>query len=127
MVDVRVSSAVEVMFRESDSTLKLKTRRESDVTRHSNQMSSLIFNYVGTPNSNLICCICHAPFVRPVTTKTCAHTFCYECIVQALEHSPHCPVDRRSAKIEELVDAGGIVRAVSFIAVAIRRFDYFLL
>lgn len=90
-------------------------------------MSSPVFNYVGTPNSNLICCICRAPFVRPVTTQTCAHTFCYECIVQALEHSPHCPVDRRSVKIEDLVDAGGIVRAVSFVAVAVRRFDYFLL
>ena len=77
------------------------------------EQMALVFNYVDTPNSNLICCICHAPFVRPVTTQTCAHTFCYECIIRALEHSPHCPVDRRLVKVQELVDAGGIVRAVS--------------
>ncbi|TDL25931.1 hypothetical protein BD410DRAFT_783924 [Rickenella mellea] len=52
------------------------------------------YNYVETVNSNLVCCICRAPFVDPIITATCAHTFCRPCILQALDISPSCPVDR---------------------------------
>ncbi|CAO3665549.1 unnamed protein product [Rhizopus microsporus] len=49
--------------------------------------------YVEKVNENLICCICQTPFIDPVTTP-CGHTFCLQCIQQALESSNLCPIDR---------------------------------
>ncbi|KDR75173.1 hypothetical protein GALMADRAFT_69973 [Galerina marginata CBS 339.88] len=71
-----------------------------------------IYNYVDTPNNNLICCICRAPFTEPTTTRTCAHTFCYECILRALSHSPLCPVDRSPLAPTDLCPANPIVRSL---------------
>ncbi|KAF4567522.1 hypothetical protein EYR40_006524 [Pleurotus pulmonarius] len=70
------------------------------------------YNYVDSPNSNLTCCICRAPFVKPVTTRTCMHTFCYDCIIQALQHSPHCPVDRSSLVQDDLLPSDPIIRSL---------------
>jgi len=49
--------------------------------------------YVETVNENLICPICRVALVDPVDTE-CEHTFCKECISQALEHKDVCPIDR---------------------------------
>jgi len=49
--------------------------------------------YVDTVNENLICPICRVALVDPVDTE-CEHTFCKECITQALEHNDVCPIDR---------------------------------
>lgn len=49
--------------------------------------------YMASVDENLMCPICHAPFVDPVDTE-CDHTFCRVCIGQALTHSEHCPIDR---------------------------------
>ncbi|KII92803.1 hypothetical protein PLICRDRAFT_103908 [Plicaturopsis crispa FD-325 SS-3] len=68
------------------------------------------YNYVDTPNSNLICCICRMPFSNPVSARTCSHTFCHDCIVRAMEHSPHCPVDRSKLSPDDLVPASTIIR-----------------
>ncbi|KAL1682788.1 hypothetical protein EV122DRAFT_202974 [Schizophyllum commune] len=70
------------------------------------------YNYVDAPNANLICCICRAPYIEPVTTRTCYHTFCRECIGRALAHSSHCPVDRSPLTSEDLVPASPIVIAL---------------
>lgn len=70
------------------------------------------YSYVDNPNSNLTCCICRHPFVDPVTTTTCSHTFCYECILGALSHAPQCPVDRSPLTLKELGPADSIVRAL---------------
>ena len=75
-----------------------------------------------------ICCICRldhrhygdvipdfdfrAPFNEPVTTRTCFHTFCQECILQALSVSNHCPIDRSPLLAELLGQADPIVRHV---------------
>ncbi|KAH7888472.1 hypothetical protein F5I97DRAFT_1803877 [Phlebopus sp. FC_14] len=67
-------------------------------------------NYVEPPNSNLICCICRAPFSNPATTTTCMHTFCYDCVVEAVRHSPQCPVDRSYLSLDVLVPANPIVK-----------------
>ncbi|KAF9222708.1 hypothetical protein BS17DRAFT_755833 [Gyrodon lividus] len=69
-----------------------------------------LINYVEPPNSNLICCICHAPFTNPTTTRTCMHTFCHDCVVEAVRHSPHCPIDRSSLSMEDLSPANPIVK-----------------
>ncbi|RIA98559.1 hypothetical protein C1645_795773 [Glomus cerebriforme] len=50
--------------------------------------------YVESVNSNLICCVCQTPFVDPVVIESCGHTFCKNCITQALLTRSTCPVDR---------------------------------
>ncbi|KAH7913484.1 hypothetical protein BJ138DRAFT_1081557 [Hygrophoropsis aurantiaca] len=67
-------------------------------------------NYAEIPNNNLICCICHAPFTAPTTTKTCSHTFCHDCIAEAVKHSPQCPIDRSPLSLEDLLPANPIVK-----------------
>ncbi|KAM3065228.1 hypothetical protein ACMFMG_010421 [Clarireedia jacksonii] len=62
-------------------------RRESDNIDYWN------LTYVGTVDQNLMCPICHVPFVDPVTIP-CDHTFCKECITQALDVTEKCPMDR---------------------------------
>ncbi|KAF9567982.1 hypothetical protein CPC08DRAFT_813799 [Agrocybe pediades] len=71
-----------------------------------------LYNYIETPNNNLICCICRAPFTQPVTTRTCAHTFCSDCILLALSHSPLCPVDRSPLTQADLAPASPIVQCM---------------
>ncbi|KAG1855711.1 hypothetical protein DFJ58DRAFT_659783 [Suillus subalutaceus] len=67
-------------------------------------------DYVEQPNSNLICCICHAPFTNPTTARTCLHTFCHDCIAVAVQHSPQCPIDRSSLSLDDLLPANPIVK-----------------
>ncbi|KIY49097.1 hypothetical protein FISHEDRAFT_65545 [Fistulina hepatica ATCC 64428] len=67
----------------------------------------LLYNYVGTPNLNLT-----SPFVDPVTTTTCFHTFCRECIERALHHSSACPIDRTPLQESNIQAASPIVRAL---------------
>lgn len=63
-------------------------------------------------NQNLICCICHTPYVEPATARTCTHTFCRQCILRALSHSPHCPIDRSPLSINDLTPAGHALRSL---------------
>ncbi|KAH8119122.1 hypothetical protein DFH11DRAFT_1501434 [Phellopilus nigrolimitatus] len=60
------------------------------------------YTYVGDVNSNLICCVCQAPFLNPTVTTTCSHTFCRDCIVRSLESQPCCPVDRSPLTLDGL-------------------------
>jgi hypothetical protein len=65
------------------------------------------FDYCGEVNENLLCAICHCPFIEPVTLHGCMHTFCGECL-SSLEvcnislpsfslsiYKQECPVDRQ--------------------------------
>ncbi|KAK0467067.1 uncharacterized protein EV420DRAFT_1507021 [Desarmillaria tabescens] len=58
------------------------------------------YNYVDPTNSNLVSL---TPFLDPVSTLTCSHTFCRTCIIEALQHSSQCP---------EIVSANPIVRSL---------------
>lgn len=58
---------------------------------HSVDLRSL--TYIDTVDQNLNCPICRSPLVDPVDTD-CDHTFCRECINEALKHSELCPIDR---------------------------------
>ncbi|KXN91008.1 Ligand of Numb protein X 2 [Leucoagaricus sp. SymC.cos] len=71
-----------------------------------------LYTYVNTPNSNLVCCICQTPFTEPTTTLTCAHTFCRECILRALQHTALCPVDRSPLGEGDLGPANPIIRSL---------------
>ncbi|KAH9972221.1 hypothetical protein BJV74DRAFT_211367 [Russula compacta] len=72
--------------------------------------SSHSYVYVGSPNSNLLCCICRMPFVEPTTSRTCAHSFCRGCIAPALNVSPHCPIDRSPLSPQDMAPSNPIVR-----------------
>ena len=58
--------------------------------------------YVDSYDHNLMCAICHSPFVRPVTLE-CEHVFCQRCISETMFHqgqdlrtdSATCPSCRR--------------------------------
>ncbi|KAG2180268.1 hypothetical protein INT43_004057 [Umbelopsis isabellina] len=64
--------------------------------------------FTETVNPNLICCICHAPFVEPMASP-CGHIFCESCIYQALESAPQCPVDRSPLALSDLQTAVKII------------------
>ncbi|KAI0745521.1 hypothetical protein C8Q76DRAFT_807360 [Earliella scabrosa] len=68
------------------------------------------YNYTDSPNVNLVCCICRSPFVDPCTTRTCCHTFCYECIAQAIAINRQCPIDRTPLSLHDLVPADPVIR-----------------
>ncbi|KAM7220201.1 hypothetical protein V8F06_004343 [Rhypophila decipiens] len=51
--------------------------------------------YTDPVDETLQCPICRTPFYKPVTTKTCGHTFCSPCLHRALELQPVCPIDRQ--------------------------------
>ncbi|KAI0291149.1 hypothetical protein BC826DRAFT_912610, partial [Russula brevipes] len=72
--------------------------------------SSQSYIYVDTPNSNLLCCICRMPFVEPTTSRTCAHSFCRDCIGSALQTSPHCPIDRSPLLPRDMAASNPVVR-----------------
>ena len=66
--------------------------------------------YVKDVDENLMCSICHAPLVDPVDTE-CNHTFCRECIGEALTHSSLCPMDRHPlSRLAPLKQSHKIVR-----------------
>ncbi|GJE98519.1 zinc finger protein [Phanerochaete sordida] len=71
-------------------------------------MSSL--SYVDSPNDNLICCICRAPFLDPLKARTCCHTFCRQCILTALNISSQCPIDRCPLTVDDLSPADPLIR-----------------
>lgn len=52
------------------------------------------------------------PFVDPCTTRTCCHTFCYECVARAIAISAHCPVDRCPLTVQDLGPADPLIRNV---------------
>lgn len=60
--------------------------------------------YTDPVDETLQCPICRTPFYKPVTTKTCGHTFCSPCLHRALELQPVCPIDRQP--IDKLRDLG---------------------
>ncbi|KAG9044981.1 hypothetical protein FS837_007207 [Tulasnella sp. UAMH 9824] len=73
-------------------------------------MNSAQYTYVDPVNGNLVCCICRNPFIDPVSTTSCSHTFCSECIASALLVSQQCPVDRSPLTSTQLQPAATIVR-----------------
>ncbi|PIL34243.1 hypothetical protein GSI_03954 [Ganoderma sinense ZZ0214-1] len=68
------------------------------------------FSYLHPANANLVCCICRSPFVEPCTTRTCSHTFCYDCIAQAIAINRQCPIDRTPLSINHLAPADPVIR-----------------
>ncbi|KAJ4341875.1 hypothetical protein N0V87_001540 [Didymella glomerata] len=76
-------------------------RRKSRCLKVPPEMSAL--EYTSTPDSNLVCLICHAPFDKPVQLP-CEHYFCRECLEHAWTpqstHRKTCPTCRRVVESE---------------------------
>ncbi|KAI0371179.1 hypothetical protein BV20DRAFT_942559 [Pilatotrama ljubarskyi] len=68
------------------------------------------YNYLDTPNVNLVCCICRSPFLDPCTARTCSHTFCYDCISHAIAVNRQCPIDRTPLSLHDLAPADPVIR-----------------
>lgn len=58
------------------------------------------------------CSICRSPLVDPVTTTTCKHTFCRECITNAMTYNPSCPIDRSALTPSSLQDTETLVQLI---------------
>lgn len=56
------------------------------------------------------CSICQSALVDPVTTTSCKHTFCRNCITTALQHNPQCPIDRSALTLHSLRDTEQLVK-----------------
>eukprot|EP01135_Chromosphaera_perkinsii_P003687 Nk52_evm5s252 gene=Nk52_evmTU5s252 len=57
------------------------------------------FSYVGSNiSSSLYCSICQEPFIDPVETISCGHTYCRRCIYQWLDGNLSCPLDKTELK-----------------------------
>ncbi|KAI4606630.1 hypothetical protein J4E83_010002 [Alternaria metachromatica] len=72
-------------------------RRHSRIVKVPPEFASL--EYVSTPDSNLTCLICHAPFDKPVQLS-CDHYFCRECLDHAWapQHKRTCPTCRHAVE-----------------------------
>ncbi|KIR29232.1 hypothetical protein I309_01820 [Cryptococcus deuterogattii LA55] len=69
----------------------------------------ITYDYVEHVAPNLICVICQSALVDPVTTTSCKHTFCQDCITQAINHNPQCPIDRSALTMRSLRDTEQLV------------------
>ncbi|KAH3918127.1 hypothetical protein HBI56_144830 [Parastagonospora nodorum] len=72
-------------------------RRRSRIVKVPPELAAL--EYVSTPDSNLVCLICHAPFDKPVQLP-CEHYFCHDCLEHAWAPQPNarktCPTCRHN-------------------------------
>ena len=70
--------------------------------------------YVTAFDYNLVCPICHCPFVLPVRLK-CDHVFCNDCLLGAWEHQDDvktCPTCRRRTNDQSITSVPKIVERI---------------
>ncbi|WVQ73093.1 hypothetical protein IAR50_002656 [Cryptococcus sp. DSM 104548] len=70
----------------------------------------IVYDYVEHVDPNLVCAICQSALVDPVTTGSCKHTFCRDCITRAISHNPQCPIDRSALTLSSLRDTEQLVK-----------------
>ncbi|TYJ58444.1 hypothetical protein B9479_000650 [Cryptococcus floricola] len=70
----------------------------------------VVYDYVEHVDPNLVCAICQSALVDPVTTGSCKHTFCRDCITRAISHNPQCPIDRSALSLSGLRDTEQLVK-----------------
>ncbi|WWC64460.1 uncharacterized protein I303_107070 [Kwoniella dejecticola CBS 10117] len=70
----------------------------------------VIYDYVEPIDPNLTCAICQSALVDPVTTTSCKHTFCRDCITKAIAVNPQCPIDRSALSVSSLRDTEQLVK-----------------
>ncbi|KAI9794400.1 MAG: hypothetical protein M1816_005469 [Peltula sp. TS41687] len=61
-------------------------------------------DFTSSIDANLICSVCHCPFIKPTITAECEHIFCAECFESSTSQQPGtCPfcrtkIDKRKAR-----------------------------
>ena len=93
----RISRHVQPTAATNDPTQQDPTRSNPPT----GQVDLRNLEYVDAFDQNLMCAICHCPFVDPVGL-ICDHVFCRECITEALLHQSrearNCPTCRRKTE-----------------------------
>jgi hypothetical protein len=62
------------------------------------RLSSITMGFLSTlftspPNENFVCCICHDVLDTRISCR-CGHTFCRDCLDEALDTDERCPISR---------------------------------
>ncbi|ADV24027.1 conserved hypothetical protein [Cryptococcus gattii WM276] len=70
----------------------------------------ITYDYVEHVDPNLTWVICQSAIIDPVTTTSCKHTFCRDCITQAISHNPQCPIDRSALTMSSIRDTEQLVK-----------------
>ncbi|OXG29375.1 E3 ubiquitin-protein ligase NRDP1 [Cryptococcus neoformans Bt15] len=70
----------------------------------------ITYDYIEHVDPNLTCAICRSALVDPVSTTSCKHTFCRDCITHAISHNPQCPIDRSTLTMSSLRDTEQLVK-----------------
>ncbi|WVR00288.1 hypothetical protein IAU59_007431 [Kwoniella sp. CBS 9459] len=70
----------------------------------------ITYEYTEAIDPNLACAICYSALVDPVTTISCKHTFCRDCIVTAIGVNSKCPIDRSDLTLGSLRDTEQLVK-----------------
>lgn len=68
------------------------------------------FTFLSTIDPNLLCPLCHCPFVDPALCSTCEHVFCHACILESASRVQICPLDRLPIALEQIVPAPRLVK-----------------
>ncbi|KAF9974542.1 hypothetical protein BGZ73_002025 [Actinomortierella ambigua] len=92
------------------------TRKKDDasVSGVSKQDDHLLYDpkslqYVEPTQTSLQCTICYEYFTDPVSSP-CGHTFCRDCIRQAMEVNPGCPLCRTAIDVQSLYEVIALSR-----------------
>lgn len=101
--------------RRSTSPIQRSSRlREEAKPKPSFQWDLRNLEYVSEIDDNLICAICHCPFVNPVSLR-CQHVFCRSCLFEALHHQQdgkNCPTCRRPTTNDEITAVQKILNQI---------------
>ena len=110
-----VSDELQTPLRDSsqNATPLSSVLQRQKITKQPVDLRSL--EYVGSYDHNLMCAICHCPFVEPARLD-CDHFFCRDCVNQALMHQARdakcCPSCRRKTRRISIVPVPKIINRI---------------
>ncbi len=88
---------------QSATPLSATSRTHQAMLPSKNKVDLRLLDYVSSFDKNLMCPICHCPFINGIRLD-CDHIFCHRCIDQALESQSKpindCPSCRRTVNAE---------------------------
>lgn len=107
---------VEVFPRQPTSRRNLSRTisEDSRKNRHSSTWDIFSLEYVGEVDENLMCPICHSPFVSPISLP-CQHIFCRSCLLRAFDHQQDnktCPSCRTPTDFLSIIDVPKVIHRI---------------
>lgn len=74
---------------EPTERIKLLSPTDQESSRNNKTMAhEITYDFIEHVDPNLTCVICQSALVDPVTTTSCKHIFCRDCITQAINMTP---------------------------------------